>query len=57
MEFKVTMGEMEEAVRALYKMKNSLKTLDSSLGKLQREIQQTRRETSQGNEYRVWRSS
>lgn len=40
MEFKVTMGEMEEAVRALYKMKNSLKTLDSSLGKLQREIQQ-----------------
>lgn len=40
MEFKLTMGEMEEAVRALYKMKHSLKTLDSSLGKLQREIQQ-----------------
>lgn len=40
MEFKVTMGEMEEAVRALYKMKQSLKTLDSALGKLQREIQQ-----------------
>ncbi|EUJ25805.1 Uncharacterised protein [Listeria grayi] len=40
MEFKVIMGEMEEAVRALYKMKQSLKTLDSSLAKLQREIQQ-----------------
>ncbi|EUJ26627.1 hypothetical protein [Listeria grayi] len=39
MEFKLTMGEMEEAVRALYKMKHSLKTLDSSLGRLQRDIQ------------------
>lgn len=39
MEFKLIMGEMEEAVRALYEMKQSLKTLDTSLAKLQQEIQ------------------